>query len=320
LHALKTAAAFVALVLALVHSPARAEDWPAKPVRIVVAFGAGGSADIFGRMLAAELSTAFKQQFYVENRPGNSGSIGSTMVARAEPDGYTLLVGGSGPHITGPVINPNIGYDPVRDFTHIAMIGGDTYALAANAALGVRTLDQLLALARQKPLASASPGPGSLGHLLLLKLNRIAKVDIQHIPSPGGTVVDVLGNHVPLALTTVLTVGEHLRSGALVAVALTSTERNPVLKDIPTFTELGYPDMRGSTWFWLTAPKGLAPDIVERLNREVRRAIKSPRVQQYFAQQALMTMDLDVAGVNRFLADELAYWGPLAKEAGLRVQ
>src|SRR5712671_4080211 len=132
LHPSSFAAALIATILALA-SPARAEDWPAKPVRIVVAFGAGGSADILGRLLAAELSSAFKQQFYVENRPGNSGSIGSTMVARAEPDGYTLLVGGSGPHITGPVINPNIGYDPVRDFTHIAMIAGDTYALAANA-------------------------------------------------------------------------------------------------------------------------------------------------------------------------------------------
>jgi tripartite-type tricarboxylate transporter receptor subunit TctC len=242
------------------------------------------------------------------------------MVARAEPDGYTLLVGGSGPHLTGPVINPNIGYDPMRDFTHIAMIAGDTYALAANSALGVRSLEALLRLAREKPLASASPGPGSLGHLLLLELNRVGKVDIQHIPSPGGTVTDVLGNHVPLALTTVLTVGEYLRSGALTGIALTSSERNPAFPDIPTFTELGYPQMRGSTWFWLTAPRGLPRDIVEKLNREVRRAVLAPRVQSYFHQQALMTMDLDVAGVNKFLADELAYWGPMAREAGLRVQ
>ena len=320
MHPLKVAFGLVVTALALAQSAARADEWPAKPVRVVVAFGAGGSADILGRLLAAELSTSFKQQFYVENRPGNSGSIGSTVVSRAEPDGYTLLVAGSGPHITGPVINPHIGYDPVRDFTHIAMIGGDTYALAANAALGVRTLDQLLALARAKPLASASPGPGSLGHLLLLNLNRLAKVDIEHIPSPGGTVTDVLGNHVPLALTTVLTVGEHLRSGALVGIALTSTERNAAFKDIPTFAEQGYPDMHGTTWFWLAAPKNLPSDIVQRLNREVRRIMRSPRMQQYFAQQALMTLDLDVAGVNKLLADELAYWGPLAKQVGLRVQ
>ncbi len=317
---MRTLAALVALATLLPAQHARADDWPSKPVRIVVAFGAGGSADIFGRMLAAELSTIFKQQFYVENRPGNSGSLGSTMVARAEPDGYTLLIGGSGPHLTGPSINPNIGYDPLRDFTHIAMIGGDTYALAANAAVGVRTLDELIKLAREKPLASASPGPGSLGHLLLLQFNRVAKVDIAHIPTAGGTVADVLGNHVPLALTTVLTVGEHLRSGTLVAIALTSTERNAVFKDIPTFTELGYPQMRGSTWFWLTAPKNLPSEIVDKLNRATRQAMRSPKVQEYFAKQALMTRDLDPAGVHKFVVDELAFWGPLAKDVGLRVQ
>jgi tripartite-type tricarboxylate transporter receptor subunit TctC len=317
---LKIAAALIAALLAAALADARADDWPAKPVKVVAAFGAGGSADILGRLLAAELSDEFKQRFYVENRPGNSGSIGAAMVARAEPDGYTLLIGGSGPHLTGPAINPNIGYDPMRDFTHIAMIAGDTYALAANPALGVRTLDALVALARQKPLAAATPGPGSLGHLLLLNFNRLAGIDIQHIPSPGGTVTDVLGNHVPLALTAVLSVGEHLRSGALVGIAMTATERNPAFPDIPTFTELGWPGMHGATWFWLTAPKGLPADIVARLNGAVRRLVHAPRVQTYFARQALMTMDLDVAGVNRFLNDELAYWGPLAKEAGLRVQ
>jgi tripartite-type tricarboxylate transporter receptor subunit TctC len=318
LRALKIAFTLVALVVAL--PPARADDWPSHPVRIVVAFGAGGSADILGRLVAAELSDMFNQRFFVENRPGNSGSIGSAMVARAEPDGYTLLIGGSGPHLTGPAINPNIGYDPMRDFTHIAMIAGDTYALAANPALGARTLEDVIRLAHERPLASASPGPGSLGHLLLLQFNRLAKVDIAHIPAPGGSVTDVLGNHVPLALTTVLTVGQHLRSGALLGIALTSTERNAVFRDIPTFTELRYPDMRGSTWFWLTAPKDLPAPIVEKLNVATRKLVHSPRVAQYFIQQALMTMDLDVAGVNRFLGEELAYWAPLAKEAGLRVQ
>src|SRR5262249_62355682 len=200
---------------------AGAGDWPSHPVRIVVAFGAGGSADILGRLVAAELADMFNQRFFVENRPGNSGSIGSAMVARAEPDGYTLLIGGSGPHLTGPAINPNIGYDPMRDFPHIAMIAGDTYALAANPAAGARTLDQLIRLAHEKPLASASPGPGSLGHLLLLQFNRLAKVGIQHIPSPGGTVTDVLGNHVPLALPPVLTVAATLPSGALIGAAAT---------------------------------------------------------------------------------------------------
>src|SRR5882672_3964673 len=154
LRALKLIAACLALVA--MPASARADDWPSHPVRVVVAFGAGGSADILGRLVAAELSDAFNQRFFVENRPGNSGSIGSTVVARAEPDGYTLLIGGSGPHLTGPAINPNIGYDPMRDFSHIAMIAGDTYALAANPALGARMLADVIRLAHERPLASAS--------------------------------------------------------------------------------------------------------------------------------------------------------------------
>ena len=129
---------------------ARADDWPARPVKIVVAFAPGGSADQFGRLMAAELSVAFKQQFFVENRAGNSGAIGSAQVARAEADGYTLLIGGSGPHLTGPAINPNIGYDPLKDFTHIAMIGADSYAWAANPALGVTSIAELVALAKSR--------------------------------------------------------------------------------------------------------------------------------------------------------------------------
>ncbi len=318
---MSTLRAAVALALGLLTlASARADEWPAKPVQIVVAFGAGGSADILGRLIAAELTDVFHQRFYVENRPGNSGSIGSAMVARAEPDGYTLLIGGSGPHFTGPAINPHIGYDPMGDFTHIAMIAGDTYALAANPALGAHTVDDVIRLAREKPLASASPGPGSLGHLLLIELNRVAKIHIEHIPSPGGNVTDVLGNHVPLALTTVLTVGQYLRAGTLAGIAMTSTERNPAFPDIPTFAEQGFPQIHGSTWFWLTAPKELPPPIVAKLNRAVRQAVRAPRVEQYFRQQALMTIDLDVAGVNKFLREELAYWVPLAKESGLRVQ
>src|SRR5882672_361491 len=135
---------------------ARTQEWPGRPVKIVVAFAPGGSADQFGRLVAAELSVAFRQQFFVENRAGNSGAIGSAQVARAEPDGYTLLIGGSGPHLTGPAINPNIGYDPLTDFSHIAMIAGDTYALAANPALGARMLADVIRLAHERPLASAS--------------------------------------------------------------------------------------------------------------------------------------------------------------------
>ncbi len=300
--------------------PAHADDWPVKPVKIIVAFAPGGAADQFGRLLAAELSSTFRQQFYVENRPGGSGSIGSTLAARAEPDGYTLLVAGSGPHLTGPAINPNIGYDPIVDFTHIAMIGGDGYALAVNPAVGVRTLAELVALARRQPLAAASPGPGSLGHLLLEQFKRKANVDIQHVPSPGGGVQDVLGNHVPLALTALLTLGEHLRAGTLVGLAVASEERIPALPQIPSFAEQGYPDVRGTTWFWLAGPKNLPPTIVDRLSREVRRIVQLPGMKQQFERRSLLARDYDVAGLNAFLRAEVAFWVPLAKDLRLKVE
>ena len=301
-------------------SPAPAQEWPARPVRIVVAFSPGGSADQLGRLFAAELSTSFRQQFYVENKPGNSGSIGSALVARTEPDGYTLLVAGSGPHLTGPAINPNIGYDPLKDFSHIAMIGADSFVLAANPALGAGSVADLVKLARGKPLTSSSPGAGSLGHLILEQFKRRAGVDIQHVPAPNSGMLDVLGNHISMSFTTLLTAGEHIRSGGMLALGVTSSERNAVYPLIPTFAEQGYPDVRGETWFWLAGPKNLPLGIVAKLNAEVRRIVKLPKTQAYIAQMALMTRDLDQAAVTDFVREEFAYWGPLAKEVGLRVQ
>jgi tripartite-type tricarboxylate transporter receptor subunit TctC len=326
---LRTGGRAIALVVALwlgPTAPAGADEWPSRPVKIVVAFAPGGSADQFGRLMAVELSATFKQQFFVENRPGNSGAIGSAQVARAEPDGYTLLIGGSGPHLTGPAINPNIGYDPLKDFTHIAMIGADSYAWAANPVLGVKSVAELVMLAKdrkargQNPITSSSPGPGSLGHLLIEQFKRKAGVDLQHVPAPNSGIIDVLGNHISMTLTAMMTVGEQVKAGQLVALAVTSTERNPVFKGIPTFAEQGYPDVRGDTWFWLCAPKRLPPDVVNKLSIATRSIVKSPKIEAHFQKLALLSKDLDVAGVQKFIAEEYAFWAPLARDAGLKVQ
>ena len=299
-----------------------AQEWPSRPVKIVVAFAPGGSADQFGRLIAPELSSIFKQQFFVENRPGNSGTIGAAQVARADSDGYTLMIGGSGPHLTQPAINPNIGYDPLKDFTHIAMIGADSYAWAANPALGVKSIAELVALAktRKDPITSSSPGPGSLGHLLIEQFKRKAGIDIQHVPAPNSGLTDVLGNHISLTLTAMMTVGEQVKAGQLTALAVTSTERNPVFKGIPTFGEQGYPDVRGDTWFWLCGPKSLPADVVDKLSAATRRIVLSPKVQEHFRTLALLSKDLDVAATQSFIAEEYAFWAPLARSAGLKVQ
>ncbi|MGH6770755.1 MAG: Bug family tripartite tricarboxylate transporter substrate binding protein [Xanthobacteraceae bacterium] len=322
ISALKAAAVATAVVAAWAALPTtgHAQEWPSKPVKIVVPFAPGGSSDQLARLLAPELSATFRQQFYIENRAGSSGAVGSAQVARAAPDGYTLVNAGSGPHLTGPAINPNIGYDPLKDFTHIAMIAADTYVLVANPALGAKSLADLVRSGRGRRITSASPGAGSLGHLILERFKRTAKLDIQHVPGPQSGMKDVLGNHVSMTLTTLLTAGAQVRAGKLVPLGVTSLARNPAYPGIATFAEQGFSDVRGDTWFWLAGPKGLPAVVVDRLNREVRRVVKSPKLQAYFKKLALQSRDLDSTAVTKFVADEYAYWAPLAKEVGLRVQ
>jgi tripartite-type tricarboxylate transporter receptor subunit TctC len=315
-----TAALAAATLTATSLAPASAQEWPTHPVKIIVAFSPGGSADQFGRLIGEELSATFGQQFFIEYHPGSSGTIGAGLTARAAPDGYTLMIGGSGPHLTSPAINPNVGYDPMKDFTHIAMIGADGFALIANPTLGIDNLADLVAHARKAPLTFSSPGPGSLGQLMMEQFKRKAGIELTHVPAPNSGLMEVLGNHIALSMTGLLTSGEQIKAGGVRAIAGTSTERNPAYKNIPTFAEQGYPDIHGDTWFWLTGPKNLPPDVVEKLNREVRRILKTPKVRDYFERQAALTMDVDAAGLNKFLAGEVAYWGGLAKNVGLSVQ
>jgi tripartite-type tricarboxylate transporter receptor subunit TctC len=304
----------------LAATPAGAQEWPTKPVKIVVPFAAGGSSDQLARLITPDLSTAFKQQFYVENRPGSSGALGSAQVARAEPDGYTFVNAGSGPHLTGPAINPNIGYDTLKDFTHVAMEAADGFVVVVHPALGVKNIAELVALARKTPLTSASPGPGSLGQLLLERFKRRAGVDIQHVPAQNSGMNEVLGNHISMTFTTLLTTGEQIKAGKVVPLAVSSVKRHPAYPDIPTFAEQGFPDVRGDTWFWLAGPRNLPPAIVTRLNSEMRHIMSSDKMRAHMDRLALLTMDLDAPGVTKFVAEEIAFWGPLAKEVGLSVQ
>jgi tripartite-type tricarboxylate transporter receptor subunit TctC len=320
--ALKTAsAAMICLGVLAIAAQAPAQEWPgAKPVRIIVPFAPGGSSDQLARILAPELTATFRQQFIVENRAGSSGAVGSAQVARAAPDGYTLVNAGSGPHLTGPAINPNIGYDPLKDFTHIAMLAADSYVLVANPVLGVKSIADLVKLAQGRHVTSSSPGAGSLGHLILERFKRAAKINVQHVPAPNSGMQDLLGNHINLTFTTLLTAGLQIRGGLLVPLAVTSQTRHPAYPDIPTFAEQGFPEVRGDTWFWLAGPTGLPPFVVSQLSQETRRIVKSPGVQAQFKKLSLLTQDLDAAAVTKFVADEYAYWAPLAKDIGLRVQ
>ena len=299
-----------------------AQDWPVKPVKIVVAFGPGGTADVLGRLMAAELSNAFGQQFYVENKPGNTGAIGSAQVARAEPDGYTLLIAGAGPHLTGPAINPNIGYETMRDFSHIAMIAGDSFMLAAAPALGVKTFGDLVTIARDKPVACGSPGAGSQGHLLQILINKAAGIKLQPVPyrSAADNMTDLLGNHVALALQPAISVGEHVRAGKVLGLAVASPERNPTLPmSRPSLNSVirPYRAFRGSGW---RDRRTFRPTSLQGSMMRFGDILRSPKINQQFASNGLSTRDIDVAGLNKVLAEEVVLWGALAKDVGLTVQ
>ena len=292
------------LLVSLVTSTATsAQEWPSRPVKVVVPFGAGGAADRLGRIAADHLSKVFRQQFYIENRVGAGGAVASAAVTRADADGYTLLVAGSGPHILGPAENPNIGYDPVADFTHIAMIGGESFALSAQASLGVKSFKELIALSksRAEPINCGTPGAGSLGQLMVEQIRLKNIVNLNHVPYRGGAplLTDFFGNHIPVAATPVLPILQHAAAGTIVPLAVTSSERISVLKDVPTFTELGYPELSGAIWFWLAGPKGLPAPIVERLNREMRRFIGAPETRQQFETSALLSLDADPPALTR---------------------
>jgi tripartite-type tricarboxylate transporter receptor subunit TctC len=302
----------------------QAQEWPSKPVRVIVPFTAGGSTDRMGRVVADELSKVFKQQFFVENRIGGGGAVGAAQVARAEPDGYTLMVGGYGPLVLGPAASPGIGYDPLQDFTHIAMVGGETYVLAAHSALGVKTLAELIKLAqtRPEPINVGSPGVGTLGQLMVEQLRRKASATtLNHVPYRGGAplTTDLLGNHVSVGAVPIASAIEHIRAGTLVPLAVSSSERVPAVKEVPTFAEAGYPDIGGSIWFWLSAPKNLPAPIAAKLNQEVRRIIGTPEVQRQFERDILLSKDLSQTELNAFIAAELKRWSAFIAEAGLKM-
>jgi tripartite-type tricarboxylate transporter receptor subunit TctC len=318
--------ALIATLLMIASQASHAQDWPNRPVKVVVPFAAAGTTDRLGRLAAEELSKTFKQQFYVENRPGGGGVIGALQVARADPDGYTLMIGGYGPHIFAPATSSNLGYDALTDFTHIAMIGGESFIIVAHPALGVKSFADLTALAQTRtgPLNMASPGQATLGALVVEQLIRKPGLlpNLNHVPYRGGGPVmsDLLGNHVSLGCITLSAAIEHIRAGTLVPLALISSERAPALKDVPTIVELGHPDIGGAIWSWLAGPKDLPAAMVAQLNHELRRSLQTPEVKQRFERDLFLSMDADVATLNAFIAGELQRWTKFFRKSGLKPQ
>jgi tripartite-type tricarboxylate transporter receptor subunit TctC len=298
---------------------AQAQQWPAKQARIVVPWPAGGSADIVGRLLADSLSTAFRQNFVVENRAGASGMIGSAVVAHADPDGYSFLISGMPSHIVAPASTPNPGFDPVKDFTHIAYVGGSPIVIVAHSSLGVKTLSELLTIARGRtePMGYVSAGVGSLGNLVAEVWGAAEKIKLAHIPYKGGAqaVTDLVAGHVKLGSMTWSTAAGHIRTGTLVPLAVTSNTRMPDFPNVPTFKEAGHGDLTTTTWWAFSAPAKLPRDIAQKLNAEIAKALDTPNLRQKLVAEAIVTEKMSPEEFTAFVANEVRKWGPVAKTA-----
>ena len=307
-------------VLALIGAGVQAEEaWPSRPVKIVVPWPAGGSADIVGRLLGDRLAAALGQGFVVENRAGASGMIGSSFVAAAAPDGYTFLISGIPSHVVAPAMSATPAFDPVRDFTHIAYVGGSPIVLVAHASLGVRTYAELVALAkaRPEPTPYVSAGTGSLGHLLAEALAGKERIRLAHVPYRGGApaVTDLVAGHVKLGSMTWSSAQNHIRSGALVPLAVSAARRIAGHEQVPTLRELGHDDLTTTTWWAVSGPARVPAPIVQRLNAEIIRAIASPEVAGKLAHEAIETERMTPEEFTRFVADEVRKWSPLARQA-----
>ena len=250
---------------------------------MIAPFPRGGAADTLGRLVAGKLGESLGQNFVVENRAGAGGVIGSDLVAKSAPDGYTLVVSGVASHALAPAL-AKVPFDPLKDFTHIALIGGPPAVFAVHPSIPARDLKSFIALAKTRPgeLTYGSPGNGTQGHLVAELFKRSAGIDIRHVPYKGAStaVVDLMAGHIHAISTTLSTAAAQMRAGRIRALAVSSAERLPDYANVPTFRELGFPQLVATVWFSISGPAGMPPDVVARLNGEVRRILQLPDVRE----------------------------------------
>lgn len=321
----KLCRALALLVLLSISGAAHAQQaWPSRAIRLIVPYDVGGIADRLGRIVADRLSEQLGQRLIVENRGGSAGLLAAVVVARAPADGYTLMVGGTGPHATGPATNKNVGYDPLKDFTHIAMIGGDVFLLASNPARGWRSLADVIGAAKrpEAKLDFGSTGNATPTHLVMEGFLATAGLKITHIPYKGGgpAIQASLGNHTPMLLITLSSLAPHIASGRLTPLALAAAQRHPAFPSVPTFAEQGHPDVDGGTLFWLSAPAGLPAEIVTRLNTDVRAVLKRDDVKALFEKQLLVSTDDDVDRFQAFVSRHVSGWADLVKRLDIKLE
>ncbi len=312
----------VMLAVLLTAAPAWPQQYPVKSVRIVAPFAPGGTADTLGRILAAKLTENLGQTFVVENRPGAGGLVGSELVLKSAPDGYTLLVSGVASHAIAPALPGKPPFDPIADFTHIALLGGPPTVFAVHPSLPATDLKAFVALAQSMPhvLSYGSPGNGTQGHLMAEVFRQRAKIDIVHVPYKGAALamVDVVAGNIHAISTTLTTASGQIRAERVRALAISSERRLADYAGIPTFRELGYRNVVGTVWFSLSGPPGMPADVVTRLNSEVRRILQLADVRERLRPDGIEPNSLDAKAFTDYVAAEVKRWTPVVRASGAR--
>ena len=312
----------LALTLALVFSPALAQNYPSHPVKVVVPYAVGGSADVYGRVLAAKLSESMGQPFVIENRPGGGAVIGTDAVAKSAPDGYTVLVM-SNTHTVNETLIPKKPYDLMRDLAPVTGINSQDLLLVGAPGLQANNLKELLALAKKEPgkLNYASSGPGTPYHMAGELFKHMAGVDIVHVPHKGSDQARtaVLGGQVDLMFDAISTIVGQVNAGKLKALGTTGNHRSPVTPNIPTVAEAGVPGYEATIWLGLMAPAATPKPILEQLSAAVNKIIHSPDVKNNWAKQGAAPMGMTPDEFGKFLRQDIAKWSKLVKDTGMKV-
>ena len=315
----------VALFAALLCVAAHAQSYPAKPVRILVGFAPGGSTDLTARLFAQELNKLWGTQVVVDNRPGASGMIAAELTSKAPPDGYTWLVSPQTSTVVAPLIYKKIGYDPIRDFAPIAVIGSTPQLLVLHPSLPPRNFKEFSAFvkANSKTLSYGSGGFGSTPHMAGELFNTSLKVKVTHVPYKGENpgVADLLGGQIPYMFSNLPVVLPHVQAGTLRAVAITSLKRSPLAPEFPTVSESGIPGFDTATWSGLYVPSATPRELVKRINADIVRIANAPEFRKRMLQQGIDQSDADTPEKHAaFLKTEFTRWGRVIKEAGVKVE
>jgi tripartite-type tricarboxylate transporter receptor subunit TctC len=321
---MKRLAAALLSLFALANTAAAQDAWPNRPIRMVVPLPAGASVDVIGRLVAAKLGERLGQTVVIENRAGASGAIGSDAVARAAPDGYTLGMATTTTHVTNAIVNSKLAYDPIKDFTAVAMVGIVPYLLSVSPKLPVKDVRELIALAKAKPgaLNYSSVGLGSVAHLATELFSNMTGIKLNHVPyrSSAQAVIDLAEGRIDITFGTLGSSLPLIRDGKVKALAVSTAKRASQAPDIPTMIEAGVPGFETSLWFALVAPANLPAAITARLNKEVNAIVIDPAVIKGLDLQAMAPDPIPLERMGDLIRDDLKRWREIAAKSGVKAE